>query len=78
MSPRVATAAAGPDDPQPCHCAGGWFNAHMYAECERCRAALAHAVEAVRRVFPHARIVATPGIPQTTADTRSAAEEGIT
>ena len=27
----------------------------------------------MRRVFPHARIVATPGVRQTTADTRSAA-----
>jgi hypothetical protein len=44
-----------------CHC-GGWFNPAMYAECARCRAAYATALSTVRQVFPHARIIGTPGL----------------
>jgi hypothetical protein len=66
----------GPDDPHPCHCAGGYFNPRLYAECERCRKALAEAIRVVRLTFPGARIVATPGIPiRTSAGDRPAREE---
>jgi hypothetical protein len=46
----------------------------MYAECERCRTALARAIKAVRQVFPGARIVATPGITTKTSAARSRRE----
>jgi hypothetical protein len=69
----------GPDDPHPCHCAGGWFNPGMYDECKRCRAAYVAALRAVRAVFPGARIIASSRIPlpQTLAGERPAGEENM-
>jgi len=55
----------GPDGAHQCHCAGEWFNPHFYGEGKRCRAAYARALAVVRQVFPNARIVAIPGMPQT-------------
>ena len=48
--------------PERCHC-GGWFNAAMYVECKGCRDAYVAALNAVRQVFPGARIVGIPGFP---------------
>jgi hypothetical protein len=39
----------GPDAPHQCHCAGGWFNPRMYAECKRCRSAYVQALRVVRQ-----------------------------
>ena len=57
----------GPDDPHWCHCRGEYFNPRYYVEGARCRKAYAEAIKAVRRVFPEARIVATPSIPLKTS-----------
>jgi hypothetical protein len=77
MSPRAwVKPPPGPNDPQPCHCAGGWFNPRMYAECARCRVAYVQALKVVRLVFPGARIVGTPGIPETSAGEGPAGKEG--
>ena len=66
MSPRAWVAPPpGPDDPHRCHCAGEWFYPKYYSEGKRCRHAYARALAVVRQVFPNARIIATPGIPQT-------------
>jgi hypothetical protein len=59
---RFSAASDEPNSgPRRCHC-GGWFNPDMYAECLRCRTALAEAVAAVRRELG-ARVIGTPSIP---------------
>jgi hypothetical protein len=68
MSRRVwVPPPPGPDDPHPCHCAGEWFNPRFYSEGKRCRVAYTRALRVVRQVFPGARVIAAPGIPQTEA-----------